>query len=59
MIAIHGTADKNIPYVGGEGSGVAHIDGPAVPAVNSSWRQTDRCAPPAVTTAGTVTTSAR
>ena len=57
VIAIHGTADKNIPYDGGEGSGVAHIDGPAVPAVNASWRQTDRCAPPAVTTAGTVTTS--
>jgi polyhydroxybutyrate depolymerase len=57
VIAIHGTADKNIPYNGGEGSGVAHIDGPAVPAVIASWRQTDRCAPPTVTTAGTVTTS--
>jgi len=57
VIAIHGTADKNIPYDGGEGDGVAHIDGPAVPAVNASWRQTDHCAAPAVTTAGTVTTS--
>jgi polyhydroxybutyrate depolymerase len=57
VIAIHGTADKNIPYDGGAGDGVAHIDGPAVPAVNASWREADRCAPPAVTTAGTVTTS--
>ncbi len=57
VIAIHGTADKNIPYDGGAGDGVAHIDGPAVPAVNASWRQADRCAPPAVSTAGTVTTS--
>jgi polyhydroxybutyrate depolymerase len=57
VIAIHGTADKNIPYDGGEGDGVAQIDGPAVPAVNASWRRTDRCAAPAVTTAGTVTTS--
>ena len=57
VIAIHGTADKNIPYNGGEGDGVAHIDGPAVPAVNASWRQTDHCAAPAVTSAGTVTTS--
>ena len=57
VIAIHGTADKNIPYDGGEGDGVAHIDGPAVPAVNASWRQADHCPPPAVTTAGTVTTS--
>jgi len=57
VIAIHGTADKNIPYDGGAGDGVAHIDGPAVPAVNASWRQADRCAPPAVSTTGTVTTS--
>jgi polyhydroxybutyrate depolymerase len=57
VIAIHGTADKNIPYAGGEGDGTAHIDGPSVPAVNAGWRQTDKCAAPAVTTAGTVTTS--
>jgi Esterase PHB depolymerase len=30
VIHIHGTADKNIPYQGGEGDGVAHIDGPPV-----------------------------
>jgi polyhydroxybutyrate depolymerase len=57
VIAIHGTADKNIPYNGGEGDGTAHIDGPSVPAVNAAWRRTDRCAPPVATTAGTVTTS--
>jgi len=58
VIAIHGTADKNIPYDGGEGDGPAHIDGPSVPAVNASWRRTDNCAAPSVATAGTVTTSA-
>lgn len=57
VIAVHGTADKNIPYAGGEGDGTAHIDGPAVPAVNASWRRADSCAAPAVTTAVTVTTS--
>jgi len=57
VIAIHGTADKNIPYNGGEGDGVAHIDGPAIPAVNASWRQAERCAAPAASTAGAVTTS--
>ena len=57
VIAIHGTADKNIPYNGGEGDGVAHIDGPAIPAVNAGWRQADSCAAPAVTTVAAVTTS--
>ena len=57
VIAIHGTADKNIPYNGGEGDGTAHIDGPPVPAVNASWRASDQCAPPVATTAGVVTTS--
>ena len=57
VIAIHGTADKNIPYAGGEGDGTAHIDGPSVPAVNASWRQRDDCAPPAVATTRTVTRS--
>jgi len=57
VIAIHGTADKNIPYNGGEGDGFAHIDGPSVPSVNASWRRTDHCAAPAVTTSKTVTTS--
>jgi polyhydroxybutyrate depolymerase len=57
VIHIHGTADTRIPYQGGEGKGVAHIDGPSVPSLNARWRGIDRCAAPAVTTAGTVTTS--
>ena len=58
VIAIHGTADRNIPYDGGRGDGVAHIDGPAIPAVNASWRRIDHCATPLTRTAGVVTTSA-
>lgn len=57
VIAIHGTADRNIPYDGGPGDGPGHIDGPPVPAVNAAWRRADHCAPPAATTAGPVTTS--
>jgi polyhydroxybutyrate depolymerase len=57
VIGIHGTADTRIPYGGGPGQGAGHIDGPAVPAVNSDWRATDRCQAPTVSTAGTVTTS--
>ena len=58
VIAIHGTADRNIPYDGGRGDGIAHIDGPAIPALNASWRRTDHCAAPVIKTAGVVTTSA-
>jgi len=57
VIHIHGTADHNIPYDGGPGDGVGHIDGPAVPALNASWRRIDRCAGPAVKIIGMVTTS--
>jgi len=57
VIHIHGTADKNIPYQGGEGDGVAHIDGPSVPSLNARWRGIDHCAAPATKTAGAVTTS--
>jgi len=57
VIHIHGTADRNIPYQGGEGEGVAHINGPAVPDVVARWRTVDGCAAPAVSTAGSVTTS--
>lgn len=57
VIHIHGTADTRIPYNGGEGEGVAHINGPAVPALNATWRAIDKCRQPAVTTAGSVTTS--
>jgi polyhydroxybutyrate depolymerase len=57
VIHIHGTADHNIPYNGGRGAGVAHIDGPAVPSVISGWRHADSCAAPAVTVRPPVTTS--
>jgi polyhydroxybutyrate depolymerase len=57
VIAIHGTADKNIPYNGGPGDGPGNIDGPPVPAVNASWRTADHCAAPAISTAASVTTS--
>jgi polyhydroxybutyrate depolymerase len=57
VIAIHGTADKNIPYNGGPGDGPGHIDGPSVPAVNAAWRRVDQCAPPAAATAGPVTSA--
>jgi polyhydroxybutyrate depolymerase len=57
VIHIHGTADQSIPYQGGEGGGVAHIDGPSVPSLNARWRGIDHCATPAVKTAGAVTTS--
>jgi len=57
VLAIHGTADHNIPYDGGEGSGFAKIDGPSIPAVNQLWRTADGCDPPTSSVAGQVTTS--
>ena len=57
VLAIHGTADQNIPYDGGQGSGFAKIDGPSIPSVNQLWRSADSCGPPTSTTAGEVTTS--
>jgi polyhydroxybutyrate depolymerase len=57
VIHIHGTADRNIPYQGGQGDGPGQINGPAVPALNARWRGIDRCAAPAVRTAGVVATS--
>jgi polyhydroxybutyrate depolymerase len=57
VIHLHGTADRNIPYPGGRGDGVAHIDGPAVPDVVAGWRRIDGCSAPTVTTVAAVTTS--
>lgn len=57
VIHVHGTADTRIPDDGGVGSGSAHIDGPAVPAVNATWRGIDSCAAPRVAVGGVVTTS--
>lgn len=57
VIAIHGTADHNIPYNGGPGDGPGRIDGPAVPTVVADWRAVDQCSAPATTVVGAVTTS--
>lgn len=56
IMHIHGTADRLVPYGGGQGFSV--INGPPVPSVNAFWRNVDRCADPATTTNGPVTTSA-
>jgi polyhydroxybutyrate depolymerase len=58
VIHIHGAADTRIPYQGGQGNGIAHIDGPSVPSVNADWRTIDQCAAPAAVQNGVVTTSA-
>jgi polyhydroxybutyrate depolymerase len=57
VIHIHGTADHNIPYDGGRGSGYAKIDGPSVPSVIASWRRADGCGTPSATVSGVVTRS--
>jgi polyhydroxybutyrate depolymerase len=57
VIHIHGTADRRIRYGGGEGEGVAAINGPAVPDLVAAWRRTDRCPDPSVTTDGAVSVS--
>jgi polyhydroxybutyrate depolymerase len=57
VIAIHGTADHNIPYDGGVGSGTAHVDGPAVPDVIARWEGIDTCAAPGTAVAASVRTA--
>lgn len=57
VIHVHGTGDTTVRYDGGTGTGVAHIDGPAVPTVNATWRDIDGCGAPQTHTAGSVTTS--
>jgi polyhydroxybutyrate depolymerase len=55
VMHIHGTADRLVPYGGGQGFGV--INGPSASAVNALWRDVDQCGVPATTTNGPVTTS--
>lgn len=55
VMHIHGTADRLVPYGGGQGYSV--INGPPVRDVNAFWRNVDRCAAPTVTTSGPITTS--
>jgi polyhydroxybutyrate depolymerase len=57
VIHIHGAADTTIRYNGGEGEGTAHINGPAIPDLNATWRGIDQCDPPNVSVSGPVTTS--
>jgi polyhydroxybutyrate depolymerase len=57
VVHVHGTGDRNIRYDGQPGDGVARIDGPSVADVNAFWRGVDRCAPPAVSAEGAVSTS--
>lgn len=55
VIHIHGTADRLVPYGGGQGFSV--INGPSVPEVNAFWRKVDQCGAPTTTGNGPVTTS--
>lgn len=55
VIEIHGTADRLVPYGGGQGFSV--INGPPVAEVNAFWRNVDGCGEPVTTTGGAVTTS--
>jgi polyhydroxybutyrate depolymerase len=55
VMEVHGTADRLVPYSGGQGFSV--INGPSVPDVNAFWRNVDRCGAPTVTSSGPVTTS--
>ncbi|GIF26159.1 polyhydroxybutyrate depolymerase [Actinoplanes tereljensis] len=65
VLQIHGKDDQTIPYGGGPGrrstSGDGRlpvkIDGPAVEALNATWRKVDDCPKPAVTTTGAITTT--
>jgi polyhydroxybutyrate depolymerase len=56
VMHIHGTADRLVPYNGGQGFSV--INGPPVLEVNAFWRNVDQCGAPVATTDGPVTTSA-
>jgi polyhydroxybutyrate depolymerase len=55
VLHIHGTADRLVPYQGGQGFSV--INGPSVAQVDAFWRNVDRCDAPTATTGGQVTTS--
>jgi polyhydroxybutyrate depolymerase len=55
VIHIHGTADKLVPYNGGQGDSA--VNGPSVPDDNAFWRRVDQCGAPNVTANGPVATS--
>src|ERR1700733_12345363 len=55
VIHIHGTADKLVPYHGGNASSA--VNGPPVPDVNAFWLKVDQCGAAHVTTHAPLTTS--
>ena len=57
ILHVHGTADDTVPYLGAVGSGIAQIDGVAIPVLHAAWRGYGRCGGDVVATAGGVTTT--
>jgi polyhydroxybutyrate depolymerase len=55
VIHIHGTADKLVPYHGGNVESA--VNGPPVPDVNAFWLKADQCGAANVTTRPPLTTS--
>jgi polyhydroxybutyrate depolymerase len=55
VIHIHGTADKLVPYHGGNATSA--VNGPPVPDVNAFWLKVDQCGAANVTTNAPLTTS--
>jgi polyhydroxybutyrate depolymerase len=55
VIHIHGTADRLVPYDGGQGT--SFVNGPSIADVNAFWRNADHCGPPDIATNAPVTIS--
>ena len=55
VIHIHGTADRLVPYDGGQGA--SFVNGPSIADVNAFWRNVDHCGPTDIATNAPVTTS--
>lgn len=43
LLEIHGTADENVPYGGGTGSGLMKMNYPSIRQVMSDWARRDGC----------------
>ncbi len=57
LIAIHGTADQNVPFAGGIGAkAVVRVDHASVAASLGRWRAIDRCGAPRSVQEGPLTT---